>query len=40
VYLEWEKKIKLLFNCHNYSKGKKVKLIVIELMDYAILLCN
>uniref|UniRef100_A0A2N9I282 CCHC-type domain-containing protein n=1 Tax=Fagus sylvatica TaxID=28930 RepID=A0A2N9I282_FAGSY len=26
VYLEWEKKIDLVFDCHNYSEEKKVKL--------------
>ena len=28
AYLEWEKKIELIFDCHNYSKDKKVKLAV------------
>uniref|UniRef100_A0A2N9FQI2 Reverse transcriptase domain-containing protein n=1 Tax=Fagus sylvatica TaxID=28930 RepID=A0A2N9FQI2_FAGSY len=37
VYLEWEKKIDLVFNCHNYSEEKKVKLAVIEFTDYAII---
>jgi hypothetical protein len=37
VYLEWEKKIDLVFDCHNYSKEKKVKLAVIEFTDYAII---
>ena len=30
AYLEWEKKIELIFDCHNYSKEKKVKLVVVE----------
>uniref|UniRef100_A0A2N9I8I3 Integrase catalytic domain-containing protein n=1 Tax=Fagus sylvatica TaxID=28930 RepID=A0A2N9I8I3_FAGSY len=38
VYLEWEKKIDLVFDCHNYSEEKKVKLAVIEFTDYAIIL--
>ncbi|KAG2707592.1 hypothetical protein I3760_05G154400 [Carya illinoinensis] len=29
AYLEWEKKIELIFDCHNSSKEKKVKLAVI-----------
>uniref|UniRef100_A0A2N9HCS9 Retrotransposon gag domain-containing protein n=1 Tax=Fagus sylvatica TaxID=28930 RepID=A0A2N9HCS9_FAGSY len=37
VYLEWEKKIELMFDCHNYSEEKKVKLAVIEFTDYAII---
>jgi hypothetical protein len=37
VYLEWEKKIDLVFDCHNYSEEKKVKLEVIEFTDYAII---
>ena len=37
VYLEWEKKIDLVFDCHNYSEEKKVKLAVIAFTDYAII---
>ena len=37
VYLEWEKKVEFIFECHNYSKEKKVKLAVIEFIDYAII---
>uniref|UniRef100_A0A2N9GZ68 Retrotransposon gag domain-containing protein n=1 Tax=Fagus sylvatica TaxID=28930 RepID=A0A2N9GZ68_FAGSY len=37
VYLEWEKKIELVFDCHNYSEEKKVKLAVIKFTDYAII---
>ncbi|KAK1572533.1 hypothetical protein Q3G72_034201 [Acer saccharum] len=29
AYLEWEKRIKLVFHCHNYSELKKVKLSAI-----------
>jgi len=36
ISLEWEKKMKFIFNCHNYSNAKKVKLVVIEFTDYAI----
>jgi hypothetical protein len=35
--LEWEKKVELIFECHNYSEEKKVKLVVIEFTDYAII---
>jgi hypothetical protein len=37
VYLEWEKKIDLVFDCHHYSEEKKVKLAEIEFTDYAII---
>jgi hypothetical protein len=37
AYLEWEKKMELIFECHNYFEEKKVKLIVIEFTDYAII---
>jgi ABC-type metal ion transport system substrate-binding protein len=37
AYLEWEKKIELIFDCHNYSEEKNVKLAVIEFSDYAII---
>ncbi|KAL6971416.1 hypothetical protein U1Q18_052783 [Sarracenia purpurea var. burkii] len=30
AYLEWEKKMELIFDCHNYSELKKVKLAAIE----------
>ena len=36
AYLEWEKKVELVFDCHNYSEIKKVKLAAIEFSDYAI----
>jgi len=36
IYLEWEKKMEFIFDCHNYSDTKKVKLVVIEFTDYAI----
>ncbi|XP_016679314.1 uncharacterized protein [Gossypium hirsutum] len=36
-YLEWEKKIELVFECHNYSEAKKVKLAAIEFLDYAMI---
>ncbi|XP_016731065.1 uncharacterized protein [Gossypium hirsutum] len=37
AYLEWEKKIKLIFECHNYLEVKKVKLAAIEFTDYAMI---
>ena len=40
VYLEWERKVKMVFYCHNYSENKKVKLAVIEFSDYAIVWWN
>ena len=36
AYLEWEKKVELVFECQNYSELKKVKLAAIEFSDYAI----
>ena len=36
VYLEWERKVELIFECHNYSEEKKVKLVAVEFSDYAI----
>ena len=36
AYLEWEKKMEFIFDSHNYSEAKKVKLVVIEFSDYAI----
>ena len=38
VYLEWEKKMKLIFDCHNYLQGKKVKFALIVFLNYAIML--
>ena len=37
AYLEWEKKMEFIFDCHNYSETKKVKLAVIEFSDDAII---
>ena len=36
AYFEWEKKMELIFNCHNYSENKKVQLAVVEFSGYAI----
>ena len=36
AYWRWEQKIELIFDCHNYSKEKKVKLAVVEFQDYAL----
>ncbi|KAL4303483.1 hypothetical protein GQ457_10G011030 [Hibiscus cannabinus] len=37
AYLAWEKKIEHIFECHNYSELKKVKLTAIEFTDYALI---
>ena len=37
VCLEWEKKVEFIFECHNYFEEKKVKLVVIEFTDYALI---
>ena len=36
AYLEWEKKMEFVFNCHNYFNEKKVKLTMIDFFEYAI----
>ncbi|GKV06979.1 hypothetical protein SLEP1_g18793 [Rubroshorea leprosula] len=36
VYLEWEKKVELVFDCLNYFEEKKVKLATVEFTDYAV----
>ena len=36
AYLEWEKKMEFVFDCHNYFETKKVKLAVVKFSDYAI----
>ena len=36
AYLEWERNMELVFDCHNYSNLKKIKLAAIEFSDYAI----
>ncbi|KAJ4708849.1 Mutant gag-pol polyprotein [Melia azedarach] len=35
LYLEWERKVEHVFDSHNYSEEKKVKLTVVEFIDYA-----
>ncbi|XP_049405065.1 uncharacterized protein LOC125868469 [Solanum stenotomum] len=35
LYLDWERRVEAIFDCHNYSEGKKVKLAVVEFSDYA-----
>ena len=35
AYLELERKVELVFDCHNYSENKKVKLVAIGFSDYA-----
>ena len=37
AYLEWERKVELVFNCPNYSKEKNVKLATVEFVDYAMI---
>ncbi|PKI34308.1 hypothetical protein CRG98_045306 [Punica granatum] len=36
AYIKWERNMELVFDCHNYSEGKKVKLAAVEFTDYAI----
>ena len=35
TYLEWERKVEIIIECHNYTKEQKTKLAVIEFTDYA-----
>lgn len=35
LYLEWERKVEHVFDCHNYFEEKKVKLAAVEFIDYA-----
>ena len=37
AHLEWEKMVEMVFNCHHYFEEKKVKLVVVEFTDYAII---
>lgn len=37
AYLEWEKKMELVFDCRHYSDIQKVKLAVVEFTDYAVI---
>ncbi|XP_033139498.1 uncharacterized protein LOC117131495, partial [Brassica rapa] len=36
AYLEWEKKIELVFNCQHYSEIKKIQVAATEFNDYAL----
>ena len=36
AYLEWEKKVEMIFECNRYSEEKKVKLAAVEFTDYAV----
>jgi hypothetical protein len=35
AYLDWEKKVEMIFDIHRYSEEKKVKLAIVEFTDYA-----
>lgn len=37
AYLNWEKKIELIYDYHNYSKEKKMKFAMIEFINYSII---
>ena len=36
TFMEWERKVERIFECHNYSEIKKVKLAAVEFTDYAL----
>ncbi|KAJ4710334.1 Mutant gag-pol polyprotein [Melia azedarach] len=35
LYLEWERNVEHVFDCHNYFEKTKVKLAAVEFIDYA-----
>ena len=37
AYLDQEKKVELVFNCHNYFEAMNVKLTIIEFTNYVII---
>ena len=37
AYLEWERRVEMVFNCQIYSEDKKVKLAALEFSDYALI---
>jgi hypothetical protein len=37
AYLEWEKKVDWILDCHSYFEQKKVKLVIIEFTEYALI---
>jgi len=40
AYLEWEPKIEHLFSCYNYPEEQKVKMVVGEFSDHALIWWN
>ncbi|NAP01714.1 hypothetical protein FRY77_37900, partial [Halomonas sp. MG34] len=36
AYLEWEKRMEMIFDCHHYSEAKKVKMATMEFGHYAL----
>ncbi|XP_075507111.1 uncharacterized protein LOC142543625 [Primulina tabacum] len=40
AYLEWGKRVEFVFECHHYSEQKKVRLAVVEFLDYALIWWN
>ena len=36
AYLEWERKVEMIFSCHDYVEEKKVRLAAMEFSDYAL----
>jgi hypothetical protein len=37
AYLDWENKMEFAFDFHRYLKEKKVKLVIVEFINYAII---
>lgn len=37
AYLEWEKKVQFVLDCHHYSELKKVRLAVVEFLECALI---
>nr|XP_027071919.1 uncharacterized protein LOC113696736 [Coffea arabica]XP_027077003.1 uncharacterized protein LOC113700752 [Coffea arabica] len=36
TYLEWESRVELVFDCNDYTDAQKLRLVVVEFTDYAI----
>nr|XP_027077033.1 uncharacterized protein LOC113700786 [Coffea arabica] len=36
AYLEWERRVELVFDCNNYTDEQKLRLVVVEFTDYVI----
>ena len=37
LYIKWKRKVDWIFDCHHYTKHKKIKLFVIKFTNYALI---